>query len=286
MSAAGPVSQREVTLTRRVIFSSGHRYWRSDLSEAENRERFGPYASPFNHGHNYVLYASVAGPVEAEHGMVVNIKDIDAILKQRVLAPLNLKSLNDEVPDFASQTPTTENLLRWIGERLQDLPEPARLTHLRLDEYELLYGELIMTTANLSEARVQITRIYEFAASHRLHVAALPEDENRSLFGKCTNPNGHGHNYILEVTVSGTVDPETGMIAPLDVLDRVVHEEVVDRYDHQNLNLDVPELAGLNPTSEVVAAVIFDRLNDKVPATLERIRLFETARNIFEVNRS
>ncbi len=268
-----------VTLTRRIAFSSGHRYWLPSLGPDGNRALFGRWASPFNHGHNYVLWVSAAGPVDPENGMVVNIKWIDDVLKERVLARFDQRSINDEVPEFADRAPSLENLLHHFRDTLADLPGGVRLTALKLEETPLLYGEW-----TAEPAMTTITRTYEFAASHRLHVPSLPTDENLRLFGKCNNANGHGHNYVLEVTVTGELDPRTGMSVDLDALDRVVHAEVVDRYDHRNLDLDVPELAGRNTTSEVVARAVFERLAPAVPGTLVRVRLFETARNVFEVS--
>ncbi len=128
-----------------------------------------------------------------------------------------------------------------------------------------------------------LTRTYEFAASHRLHSDQLSEQENLDLFGKCNRVAGHGHNYVLEVTVEGQPDSTSGMLCNLDELDARVNSRVVDRYDHRNLNVDIPELAGKVPTSEVVAEAIFKKLDGQLPARLKRIRLFETARSCFEV---
>ena len=133
--------------------------------------------------------------------------------------------------------------------------------------------------------KLTITRKYEFAASHRLHSVHLSDAENQQIFGKCNWVNGHGHNYVLEVTVSGEKDDRTGMIVDLGALDLAVNNLVVDRYDHRNLNLDIEELHGLNPTSEAVATAIFQRLDGQVPGELVRVRLHETARNCFEVSR-
>ncbi|ARU41449.1 hypothetical protein CCB80_10020 [Armatimonadetes bacterium Uphvl-Ar1] len=269
-----------VTLTRKIGFSSGHRYWLASRSEPENRSLFGWWASPFNHGHNYVLWVSARGPVDESNGMVVNIKWIDDVLKERVIARFDQKSINDEVEGFADQSPSLENLLLHFRDELTGLPGGVETTHLKLEETPLLYGE--WTKEN---DMVTITRVYEFAASHRLDVPELGQDENVRLFGKCNNPNGHGHNYVLEVTVSGAIDSVTGMSVDLGALDAVCEEEVVGRYDHKNLDLDIPEFAGRNTTSEVVAAEIFGRLDGLVPGRLERVRLYETARNVFEVTR-
>ena len=110
----------------------------------------------------------------------------------------------------------------------------------------------------------------------------MSTEQNIQLFGKCNNAAGHGHNYILEVTVEGVPDEKTGMIADLGEIDRVVEQEVVDRYDHKHLNVDIPEFAGKNPTTEVVTKMIWQRLNGKLPAQLHKVLVRETARNIFE----
>lgn len=151
---------------------------------------------------------------------------------------------------------------------------------MRLEETPVLAGEWTMTDAG---EKLTLSRTYEFAAAHRLHDPALTEQENLDLFGKCNNPAGHGHNYLVEVTVSGAPDAESGMMLDLEALDAVVDREVVERYDHRNLNVDLPEFQGVNPTSEVVALEIFRRLDGQVPGKLERVRLHETARSVFEV---
>jgi len=270
---------RELRMARRVPFSAGHRYWLECKTPEQNRTLFGPWASRFNHGHNYVLDVLVAGEVDASTGMIVNIKAVDDVLKAGILKDFHLKSLNDEVPEFQDRTPTLENLLLVIQARLNDLPPESRHVGSCLEEMPTLYAELeIEPTPTMT-----LTRIYEFAASHRLHSPSLSDDKNLELFGKCNNANGHGHNYVLEVTVSGEPDSTTGMMVDIGALDATVHREVVDRYDHRNLNLDLPEFQGRPTTSEVVAAEIFDRLKKQVPATLARVRLWETARNMFEV---
>jgi 6-pyruvoyltetrahydropterin/6-carboxytetrahydropterin synthase len=271
---------KSVTLSRKVSFSSGHRYWFSSKTLTENQAVFGRWASPYNHGHNYVLWVSAMGNVDESNGMVVNIKWIDDVLKERVVAKFDQKSINDEIAGFEEVSPSLENMLRWFAVELRELPGGVELTHLRLEETPLLYGEWQM-----ENDMITLTRVYEFAASHRLDVPELGGEENLRLFGKCNNLHGHGHNYVLEVTVSGDIDPVSGMMVDLGLLDEVCHREVVDRYDHRNLDLDIAEFAGRNTTSEIVALEIFDRLKNHVPGQLERVRLFETARNAFEVSR-
>jgi 6-pyruvoyltetrahydropterin/6-carboxytetrahydropterin synthase len=131
---------------------------------------------------------------------------------------------------------------------------------------------------------VKLTRRYRFSASHRLDTPALSADENRRLYGKCNNPYGHGHDYVLDVTVAGSPD-ESGEIVGREALDRLVGERILARFDHRNLNVEIAELRGVVPTTESLAVVIGKALGDGWPlaAKLDRVRISETERNIFEL---
>lgn len=131
--------------------------------------------------------------------------------------------------------------------------------------------------------KISLTRRYRFAASHRLHTTKLSEEENRRIYGKCSNPYGHGHNYFLEVTVTGPVDPETGMIANLGELDPFVQREVIGPFDLKFLNEEVGEFREQVATTENVSRAIFRRLRDFPLARLERVRIEETSKNSFEI---
>jgi len=130
--------------------------------------------------------------------------------------------------------------------------------------------------------RVELGRRYRFAASHRLYTEAFSEEENTRVFGKCANPYGHGHNYVLEVSVSGDVDPATGMIANLVDLDSFVEREVIEPFDHHSLNEDVAAFRAVVPTTENLCIEIFKRLKNFPKAKLERVRVQETTNNSFE----
>lgn len=135
---------------------------------------------------------------------------------------------------------------------------------------------------------MELTRRYRFSAAHRLHSPSLSEAANRDVFGKCNNPHGHGHDYVLEVTVAGAPDAR-GRLVPLGALDELVRSRILARYDHRNLNTDIPELAGKVPTTEVVAETIEEELRRSWPAhfpALARIGIWETDRNIFETSTS
>lgn len=130
--------------------------------------------------------------------------------------------------------------------------------------------------------KAHLTRRYMFSASHRLHSPAMSDEENRRTYGKCNNPHGHGHNYMLEVTVSGPVAEDTGMVCNLVDLDGYIHREILGRFDVQNLNL-LPEFAEIVPTTESLCRVIYDIVERGFrPAHLEKIRLEETMMNSFE----
>lgn len=135
-----------------------------------------------------------------------------------------------------------------------------------------------------------LTRRYKFSASHRLHSAALSENQNDRIYGKCNNPFGHGHDYVLEVTASGPVDASTGRILRMAALDRLVEETILRRFSNRNLNLDLPEFAHLVPTTENLAVTIAMLLEQHWPtylagssARLARVSIQETDRNSFEV---
>lgn len=140
---------------------------------------------------------------------------------------------------------------------------------------------------------MRLTRRYRFAASHRLDAPRLSPEENAAVYGKCNNPYGHGHDYVLEVSLHGPVDAETGRVADVALLDRLVGERVLGAYDHKNMNLEIPVFQHTPPTTENVAADIHLRLRDgwetAFPAggpRLEAVRILETKRNSVEVQNS
>lgn len=147
-----------------------------------------------------------------------------------------------------------------------------------------------MKAADPLRPEVRLGRRYRFSASHRLHTELLSPERNREVFGKCNNPFGHGHDYVMEIVLAGAVEPATGRLAPLDMLDHFVRRVWLDQVDRRNLNLDMTEFAGLVPTTENLAAVAARRLGEAwphwfggLPLRLEKVRIWETPNNIFEV---
>ncbi|BCJ85026.1 6-carboxytetrahydropterin synthase [Effusibacillus dendaii] len=264
-----------IYMSRRVDFSAAHVYRKASWSNERNVRVFGACSNPNGHGHDYVLEVMVRGHLDARSGIVVNIVDIDRIVKGIIRNELDGKFLDREHSYFKEKIPTTENIVEYLWSRFDGAFPNCELYKIRLQENPFLFSE------KEGESMVTLTRKYHFSAAHRLHSDFLTEEENAAIFGKCNNPHGHGHNYRLEVTVSGSPDPETGMIVNLTDLDRTIERVVLDKFDHKHLNLDTEEFKNLNPTSEVVALVIWNMLEPHIP-NLYKIGLWETEKNYFE----
>ena len=130
---------------------------------------------------------------------------------------------------------------------------------------------------------MKICRRENFNAAHRLHIEEWDDEKNARVFGKCSNPNYHGHNYTLETWLEGDIDPQTGFVFDLGELKRLIRSEITDRFDHRNLNLDCVEFKALNPTAENIAIVIWNILREKLNKKYKlTVRLWETENNIVE----
>ncbi len=176
-------------------------------------------------------------------------------------------------------------LLRAYPEVSAHVPE-----HLKLETLELVATPQLRFSISHANPEasplVALTLQFEFCAAHRLHCDDLSDEENLALFGKCSNPSGHGHNYLLDVTVEGRPDPRTGNVIPTSLVEQTVKQVVIDRFDHKNLNVELPDFRKLNPSVENIAQVIFNLLeNEFVPHRLAAVRVHETARSSAEVRR-
>lgn len=130
---------------------------------------------------------------------------------------------------------------------------------------------------------IYVSRRETFSASHRLHNPALSDEENRTIFGKCNSPNGHGHNYIIEITVAGEINPVTGYLIDLKQLKDIIRENIIDKVDHKNLNMDVDFLKGVITTTENLALLFWKLLENKIPnGKLFSVKISETENNFFE----
>jgi 6-pyruvoyltetrahydropterin/6-carboxytetrahydropterin synthase len=274
-----------ITMTRRLTFSAAS--YTGNLPVLQDDHNL-PSGSPAAvSGHNYRIDVSVRGALDPRTGILVNIKEIDRIARERIVQAFDGKLINRDIGDFAQTPATPENLVAYFVMLLQDaLPPGVRLSALTLEQTP---SQRVQWSAEevlppKESGAMLLTRGYEFAASHRLHSPHLSDEENRELFGKCNYEHGHGHNYELEVTVAGPVDARSGRVLDPGVLDAIVNREVVDRYDHRHFNYDLPEFAGLIPSAEVITCMIWERLAERIPfpARLYRVLVRETARNIFE----
>ncbi|CAK6689848.1 6-carboxytetrahydropterin synthase [Synechococcus sp. CCY9201] len=273
---------RPCVITRRATFSASHRYWLPELDAATNQERFGPCSIAPGHGHNYELVVAMGGDLDAD-GMVLNLSDVKHAIRREVTGQLDFRYLNEVWPEFDLSTPagclpTTEALVRAIWTRLAPhLP----LMGLRLYETANLWADVIGDTM---EAFLSIRT--HFAAAHRLARPELSQAENEAIYGKCARPHGHGHNYLLDVTVRGSIDPRTGMVCDLAELQTLVQDLVVEPFDHTFLNKDVSHFAACVPTAENIALHICDLLASPIAATgacLHKVRLQESPNNAAEV---
>jgi len=218
-----------------------------------------------------VLRAVVEGPVDRRTGYLCDIKEIDRVLRE-VVAP-SLRGVTHQVSSLA----------RALAAAFPAAAEqsPARAALLAIELHVSPHTRLAIDKGD--SGMIRLTQSFEFSAAHRLYCAELSDAENRRLFGKCSNPNGHGHNYVLEVTVCGTTDASRAGVTDLGHIDRVVSERVIELFDHRNLNVECPEFAHLNPSVENIARVIWQRLDGAFDdCRLASVRVWETPRTCAE----
>jgi len=217
------------------------------------------------------LRAVVRGPVDPITGYICNIKAIDRLLRERAIGRLHRA-------ERSTMGLASEMVALWPIVAA-GCPDGTTLDTLTLfttpvESYALHAGDPEM---------VSLTYALEFCAAHRLYCPSMTEDENRRVFGRCTNPNGHGHNYVVDVTLRGTPDPRTGTLIASPEFERIVRERVIAVFDHKHLNEDLPEFASLNPSVENIARVIHEKLDGAFgSAKLAGVRVYETAKTYAE----
>lgn len=264
-------------INRRAQFSASHRYWLPELTEAENQAKFGAGSNFPGHGHNYVLYVSLEGEID-RYGMVQNLSEVKHAIAKEVTRELDNAYLNQVWEEFQQALPTTENIAKAIWQRLiPHLP----LVKIQLFEHPQLWAEY---QGNNMEASLTIST--HFSAAHRLALDELSYADNLEIYGKCARPHGHGHNYHLEVSVFGEIDPRTGMIVDLVALQNLVDELVIEPFDHTFLNKDIPHFAAVVPTAENIALHICQLLQDplkELGVELDKVKLIESPNNSCEI---
>ena len=270
-SAYNGSTMTQVTLSRQLRFGLHS----EDVSAAAVANGFAGHPALLGLAPFLTLTAGIRGQVDDATGMLVNIKQIDQTLREQA-APMVRAYYYGRQPEqgsggggFASAAGGYAGL---------------RICRRKLVTLELGLSPYLSLCVDRKEPTVaQISQRFEFSAAHRLHSGALSAEENRRVFGKCNNPNGHGHNYELEVTVTAVPAAETGVVFPVEELQRIVHARVVSVFDHKHLNLDCAEFQRVNPTVENIARVIFEALDGAfVPARLKRVRVWETPKTMCE----
>jgi 6-pyruvoyltetrahydropterin/6-carboxytetrahydropterin synthase len=264
-------------INRRAQFSASHRYWLPELDEAENQRRFGACSRFPGHGHNYVLFVSLAGELN-EYGMVQNLSNVKKAIEQEVTSQLDYGFLNDVWQEFRETLPTTENIARVIWQRLSP--------HLPLVDIQLYEHPELWANYQGNDMQASLTIKTHFSAAHRLALETLSLEENTEIYGKCARPNGHGHNYHLEVSVVGEIDARMGTIVDLGELQQVIDDRVVEPFDHTFLNKDIPYFSQVVPTAENIALHIAQLLQQPVRelgVELDRVKLIESPNNSCEI---
>lgn len=226
-------------------------------------------------GRYYQLHVQCDGEPDPTTGYFISIKLIDRAVSTAVIPYLQQVTQN---ADSTAAIPMGQLMCQILG-RLQD-PLDQTVTQIRLD----LTPYYSLTVRSRDMDHVLIRQQYEFAAAHRLHTDQLSEQENQRVFGKCNNPSGHGHNYRLEVVIKAPIHPD-GHAAPVEAIDAMIDEAVIQKLDHKHLNLDVPEFEHLNPSVEHIAMVIYGMIVEQIGrlgpnVELEEVSVWETDKTV------
>jgi 6-pyruvoyltetrahydropterin/6-carboxytetrahydropterin synthase len=221
------------------------------------------------------LTASIEGEVDPATGMLINIKQLDAVMRKH-----GVPFVREAYYERPRPPPGPGHVVSGLADLLRTQFLPHHLTALRLAPSPYLSFAVTDREPNM----VQVALRFEFSAAHRLHAESLSSEQNIHIFGRCNNPNGHGHNYEMEVTITGPADPKTGHVMAIGELQRIVNERIVDVFDHKHLNMDCADFRELNPTVENIVQVFYRRLKPHIPSPvqLESLRLWETPKTMAE----
>ena len=258
-----------------IEFSAARRTFSPHLTDAENAKLFGVASSPMGHGHNYRLSAACAGKVVPDAGQIISYDKSNAALEALRLM-LDHRNLNVEVPQLVGSPITTEclTLFAW-----QQLRAGLSVSRVRLYETAHFFAEY--------HANGQSLLGYELPlhAAHRLHSHSLTEIENRTIYGKCNNPAGHGHRYRVEATVGGSLDERSGTLFNL----RDLHDglsQALEPWQYKHLDLETSNFADRSSTGENICHALWPRLNNSLNNSLARLRLWETPNNRFTLRKN
>lgn len=204
-------------------------------------------------GHFFTLQLTLAGALEPASGYLLNIKQIDQAVRERAI-PAVEECVRTGAPGATA-----------LANRLFDCLRTGWREGIALDGIRLSLSPFLSLACFASEhPMVRLSQKFEFSASHRLHNPTLDDTENIRTYGKCNNPLGHGHNYEVQVTLAGQPDGKSGLLVDMPAFERIVAEHVIERLDHKNLNVEVPEFRQLIPSVENIAMTIFRMLQPKL----------------------
>jgi 6-pyruvoyltetrahydropterin/6-carboxytetrahydropterin synthase len=255
-------------LSRTIRFCLAHDG--SLSSDAPRHNTFAAWPPMRGLGRYYELTVTCRGVADATTGYFMNIKQIDEAVRAGALPLIAAAAQAPGPPPLGW---LMRDIISALGPRLRDC---VRAAQLRLTPMHSLGME------KHAMSQLLVSQRYEFSAAHRLHAAALSDEENRRIFGKCNNPAGHGHNYQLEVTVRCPVSAR-GDVMAIEQLDAVVNAAVIEKLDHKHLDVDVPQFRGVNTTVENIARIIHGMLRDEVRrlgVELEEVRVWETGKTV------
>ncbi|MEW6052112.1 MAG: 6-carboxytetrahydropterin synthase [Candidatus Zixiibacteriota bacterium] len=258
-----------LTLSKRFEISTSVSLARGDRTDAENRHWYGPAsASRLGHGYNYVLYVVFHGEVDPATGMMINVSTVKERVNKLLGARYDHKYLNVDTAPFDRIAPTPENIARQLSDEIRPLFLGERACPVAVhvaatpDDAATVYGD----------GRVERHLFVEFSAARRTNSPHLSDAENDALFGRAASKAGHGHNYRLRVTLSGSVDDDWGAIAPFERTDSAMRS-LRELLDHRNLNDEVRALHGKPITTESLARFVLEQVKQTLPVS--RVRLWE-----------
>jgi 6-pyruvoyltetrahydropterin/6-carboxytetrahydropterin synthase len=243
-------------LTREIRIAAGADYSAQRADAPTNS--FGGFPTLTGLTPYYALRVTLAGEVQPDSSYLRNIKNVDRVVRRQAVPVIDAQVARQRGGD----------LMRVLFELLKDQWPGATLDSVSLGISPTVWLTQIAAEFPMSQ---RLSQSFEFCAAHRLHNPALSDEENRRIFGKCNNPNWHGHNYQLQVTLAGSAERTTGMLASLVDLERIVTQNIIDRFDHMNLNTETDEFRDTIPTVENIARVIYDLLKPKLTQPASRL---------------
>lgn len=251
-------------------FSAARQTTSPRLTPEENQKLFGVATSPFGHGHNYRARLTFQGKPNGSDLPLVRFSEMQSCLDS-LRNELDHKNLNQEVLALIDQPITTENLARHIHERVG---EKLRINRVRLHERDDFFAE------HWDGGRYFLGMQIPFSAAHRLHTDKLGAEDNRSLYGKCNNPLGHGHRYLTEATIGGSYDERSGALMDFAAFQTAI-AEAVQPWQDKHLDLELEEFRDKPSTGENIVQALWPRFDSRLDGRLVRLRLWETANNRF-----